>query len=116
MNVTLVEHAEHDVNGDQRGQNQKWLVAERGLKGLCGALERGRYTGRHSDLGLSGFNRGDRVPQRIAGRQVERDRDGGKLSLMTHDQRNLALLELHEAAERYRAARRRREIDIPQRV
>src|SRR5579863_1554090 len=105
MDVTLVEHPEHDVDGDQRGQNQKWLVAERGLKGLCGALECSRHTGWHSDLGLGGFNRRDRVPQGIAGRQVERDRDGGKLPLMTHDQRNLTLLELHEAAERYRAAR-----------
>ena len=39
VDVALVEHAEHDVNGDERGQDQHRLVGQRGLKGLRRALE-----------------------------------------------------------------------------
>ncbi len=39
MDVTLVQNAEHDVDGEQRGENQDRLIRERGLKCLGGALE-----------------------------------------------------------------------------
>ena len=34
MDVAFVQHAQHDVDRHQRGQNQQRLVRERGLKGL----------------------------------------------------------------------------------
>ena len=35
MNVAFVEHAEHDVDGDERGEDQQRLVGERSLEGLA---------------------------------------------------------------------------------
>ena len=32
MNVTLIQHAQHDVDGNQGGQNQQRLVGERASK------------------------------------------------------------------------------------
>ena len=40
MNVAFVQNAEHDVDGDQRRENQNRLVGERILKCRGGALER----------------------------------------------------------------------------
>ena len=34
VDVAFVEHAQHDVDRDQRGQNQQRLVAQRGLERL----------------------------------------------------------------------------------
>ena len=39
MDVALVEHAENDVDHDQRGGDQVGLARERGLERLGGALE-----------------------------------------------------------------------------
>ena len=52
MNVALVEHAEHDVDGEQRGQDQDRLVRERILEGLRGALETAVDARRQPDLRL----------------------------------------------------------------
>ena len=41
VDVALVEHAQHDVDGDQRGQDQERLVGQRGLEGRGRALEAG---------------------------------------------------------------------------
>ena len=49
VDVALVEHAEHDVDGDERGEDEQRLVGQRGLK--CGrrSLEAGVDAGRHAD-------------------------------------------------------------------
>ena len=39
MDVTLVEHAQNDVYGNQRGQNQNWLARKRRLECGRGSLE-----------------------------------------------------------------------------
>ena len=39
MDVALVEDAEHEVDGEQRGQDEHGLAAERRLEGLRRALE-----------------------------------------------------------------------------
>ena len=39
VDVALVEHAQHDVDADDRGQDQPQLVGERGLVGVRGAEE-----------------------------------------------------------------------------
>ena len=41
VDVALVEHAEHDVDGDQRGEDEQRLVGERGLERCGGSLEAG---------------------------------------------------------------------------
>ena len=39
MDVAFVQHAEHDVDGDERGENQQRLVGQRCLKRLRPCLE-----------------------------------------------------------------------------
>ena len=39
MDVALIEHAQHDIDGDDGGEDQQQLVAERGLEGERRALE-----------------------------------------------------------------------------
>ena len=39
MDVAFVEDAEHDIDGDQRGENQHRFVGQRCLKRLGGALK-----------------------------------------------------------------------------
>ena len=42
MDVAFIENAEHDVDRHERGQDQKRLVGQGGLKGLGRALETAR--------------------------------------------------------------------------
>ena len=49
MDVALVEHPEHDVDRDQRRQNEEGLVVERILEGLRRALEGAADGGGHAD-------------------------------------------------------------------
>ena len=46
MDEALIEDAEHDVDRDQRGQNQQRFVGERILERRRGALEVGLQAGR----------------------------------------------------------------------
>src|SRR5882757_3994399 len=50
VNVTLVEHAQDDVDGDQSCQNQVRLALERGLKRLRRALKGAQDRARHADV------------------------------------------------------------------
>ena len=64
MNEALVQHAEHDVDRDQRGENQQRFIRERVLEGGGGALEAGLHAGRDVQI-LGGFvDCGDGVAQR----------------------------------------------------
>ena len=50
VDVALIEHAEDDVDGDERGEDEQRLVAERRLKGLRRALESGLECSRAAEL------------------------------------------------------------------
>ena len=50
MNVALVQHAQHDVHGDDGGQDQPAFVGQRSLEGARRSLERCLDAGRHADL------------------------------------------------------------------
>ena len=52
MNVALIEHAQHDVDGDERGKDEDGLVGERGFKCLGGALEAGIHSIGHAEVGF----------------------------------------------------------------
>ena len=52
MDEALVEHAEHDVDRDDRGEDQEELVAERRLEGERRALEARDDAVRHADVGF----------------------------------------------------------------
>ena len=51
VDVALVEHAEDDVDDQQRRQDQKRRGLQRGLEGLRGALEGAGDRVRHADRG-----------------------------------------------------------------
>ena len=73
MDVALVEHAEHDVDGDERREDEDRLVGQRAAEGRGGALELGVHAGRHVQVLLRLVDGVDGVAERGAGREVERD-------------------------------------------
>ena len=87
MDVALVQHAQHDVHGDDRRQDQQQRVVERGLERERRALEARLHAGRQADLPFRGANRIHRVAQRGAGREIERNGRRRKLAEMIDDQR-----------------------------
>ena len=82
MDITLVQHAQNDVDRHQRGENQIGLALQRTLKGLGGALEASGDGRGQAHVCGNAVDRIDRLAQRRAGRQVERQRHGGKLALV----------------------------------
>src|SRR5262249_58408321 len=80
MDVALVEDAEDDVDGDQRGEDQQRLVGERGLEGLGRSLERGTEARRETETTGGGLDGGDGVAEGDPGGEVEGEGDGGKMA------------------------------------
>ena len=100
MHIALIENAEHDVDRDQRGENQEGLVVERILKRLCRALEGAANRRGHADPVHGRFDGGGRRPQRDAFRQVERDGAGDKQALVIDAQRCRAVGEMRDRGQR----------------
>ena len=101
VDVALIEHAQHDVDRHQRRQNQQWFARQRRLEGLRRALEAGLNAGRQSDLAAGRFDRLYRLTQGHAGRQVEGERDGGKLTLVIDGQRRCRRFEMGKRTQRH---------------
>ena len=101
MDVALVEHAQHDVHADQRGQDQDGLGGQRSLEGLGGALEAGPDRRRHVDVALGRLDRRHRLAQGHAGGQVERQCHRGEEALVVHRQRRRGRLEMRDGAQRH---------------
>ena len=101
VDVALVKYAEHDVDGDDRRNDQQQLVAEGGLKRERRALECREHAGRKPNLALGVADRVDRVAKRGARRQVERYRRRGKLAEMSDRQGRGLLNQLGDRRERH---------------
>ena len=99
MDVTLVQNAENNVNGDHRGENQDWLVRERAEEGGRRALKRGLDAWRHVQFLLGALDGVDGVAQGGVRSQIEGKRDHGKLALVIQGQRRSARIEMRECAE-----------------
>jgi len=69
MDEALIQHAEHDVDGDDRRQDQQQLVGERFLERQRRALEAGHDAARQADLRLGLADRRHRGAKRGAGRR-----------------------------------------------
>jgi hypothetical protein len=112
VDVALVEHAQDEVDGDQRGQDQQRLVGERRLERLRGALEAavdgGGQVERADRLGRGG----DRGAQRDARREVERQGHYRELALVTDRERRGGLRHPAHGPQRHGAAVGTREIDV----
>ena len=87
MDVALVEHAQHDVDRDDGGQDKPELVRERRLEGERRALEPELRARRKADVPLRRLDGLDGVAERRAARQVERDGRRGKLAGPIDDER-----------------------------
>ena len=112
MDVALVEHPEDDVDREERRGDQQRLVRERGLEDLRGALEAGLDAGGEPERTHRGFDRGHRVSQRDARRQVEGQRHRRELRLVVHRERGPGGLVSAQRAERHHAALGGGEIDV----
>ena len=71
MNVALVEHAQDDVDDDERCQNKIWRALQRGLKSLRRTLKGSRDRRRQADARRLRIDRIDGVTQRNPGRKIE---------------------------------------------
>jgi hypothetical protein len=71
MDVTLVEHAEHDEHRRQCRRDQDGLAAERFLIGLCRTGKRRVNGAWQSDTRGRGIDRAHGITECHAGRQVE---------------------------------------------
>src|ERR1700732_2359779 len=101
MNVTLVKHAQDDVYGDERRQNQPGLVRQGGLERLGGSLEGWANVGGNSELQDRGFDIFHRVAQGYSLSKVERYRYRRKLPLVVHGEGRGHHLKVRERAERH---------------
>src|SRR6185312_16384095 len=100
MDVAFIENAQHDVDRDQRGQNQVRLVLQRILKSFRRALERAADRGGYTDPVHGGLDRGDGGTERAAWRQIERNGVCDEETLMVHRERRSALLEMRDRRQR----------------
>ncbi len=112
VDVALVEHAEHDVDGHERGEDEQRLVRERGAEGLRRALEAPIDARGKSDLAGRPLDEVDAGAERRAGRQVERQRHRRKLPLVAHEQRRARPGRSRDRGERHMPARRRRDVYV----
>src|SRR5204862_4849123 len=106
-----VEDAEHDVDGDERGQDEDGLIGQRVLKRLGRALEARPNGGRQADVTFGTLDGGHRVAERDARGQIERERDRREEALMVHGQRGRAGREMGDGAERDLGPRGRLHVD-----
>src|SRR5580704_11057076 len=89
VNITFVQHAEHDVNRNQGGQNQNRLARKRILKSRRRPLETRFNRRRKADRPLRIRDRLSGFAQRNSRREVERDGDRRHLPLVIHGQRRV---------------------------
>ena len=116
VNEALVEHAENEVDRDQRGQDQDRLIGQRRLEGLGRPLEAPAKRRGEAGLTLGALDRLHGVAQRHAQGQVERQRHGRELPLVAHQQRRRARREAGEGAERHLRAGVGADVDPGERV
>ena len=102
MNEAFIQHAEHDVDRDQRSQNQQRLIGQRILEGGRGPLEIRLQAGREVNVAGNLVDCLDGIAQRRVRAQIEGDSDRGKLSLMIDGERFGCRLQMGEGIQRYR--------------
>ncbi len=100
VNEALVQDAEDDIDGDERGEDQIRLIPQRILKCLRGSLESRVDCGGHAQVALSFFEGGNGITQSHVWRQVESKRDGRILALMIHRQRGSLLFVVRNCRKR----------------
>ena len=116
MDGALVEHAEDDVDGHERGGDEQRLAGERGEKGVGVALEGGDQRLRLSALLLDLPDGVDRVAERHARLQIEGYGRRREQALMVDHDRRRGDVAVDQGAERHLLRGRRIQIDIVERL
>jgi len=112
----LVEHAEDDVDRNQRSEDQDRRAGERILKRLGAALEARRNRSRQMQLLRGLLDRRHRLANRDLGRQVEAQRHRRELALVVDRNRCHRRGDRRELAQRHFGAARRGRVDAAERV
>ena len=82
MNIALIEHAEDDIDDEDRCGDEDGGRGHRRLEGLGSAHERAVDRGRQAKLTLQCLDPFDRLTKRNTGRQIEEQGHRRELSLM----------------------------------
>ena len=107
MNEALVEHAQHDIHGEERGGDEQRHVGQRRLEDLRRALKTPLHAGRHVQFLGGLLDDVRRLAERDAGREVEGKRHGRKLALVIDRKTGVRRLEVRDAAQRHLRTRSR---------
>src|SRR5689334_9585258 len=99
MDVAFVQHAKHDVDGDQRCKDQQPLIGQGVLKRTGGPLELSLYAGGNMQLVLEAVYDIDGLTEGGSRRQVEGKRHNGKLTLVADGDRNGSEFQMAERAQ-----------------
>ena len=89
MDVTFVQNAKDDIDGDDRRKDQQQFVAERTAEGERRALKTRLQAGGHIKFRFGFFNRIDGIAKRRAGGKVKGNRRCRKLPQMIDLQRRV---------------------------
>ena len=100
VDVALVEHAEDDVDGDERGRDEQPLARQRVLEGLGGAREARDHARREHHVALRGVDRVDGLAERRVGREVEGEGDARELPLVGDRERGARRLVVDDRRDR----------------
>src|ERR1039458_7067161 len=84
MDVAFVEDAQDDVHGKEGGQDENRFAGQGSLEGLQSAGEAALDALGQADALFHLADGRDSIAQGDAGGKIERDRDAGKLALVTY--------------------------------
>src|SRR5207248_10784882 len=116
VDETFVQHAEHDVDGEKRRQDEHRLALQRFLELLRRAGEARLQRRRHADFLLRALDGGHRLTQRSIRGEIEGQRHRGKLSLVAHRERRPLGGEARERGKRHGVAVLSLHVDRVERV
>src|SRR5947209_5628657 len=100
MDQAFIEHAQNDINRDQRRDDQQWLALRRVFESRSRSLEASMEAGRNSQFTLSALHYSSGIAQRHARRKIERDGHSRKEALVVYLQRGISRLVMSKGRER----------------
>src|SRR5215471_14349071 len=96
MDIAFVQDAKHDIDGEQCGGDEHWLIVQRLLKDRGGTLKISTDRRRHTELTHLLFDCHRCLTERDPGRKIERDRRCDKEILMVDRERGIACAVMRE--------------------
>ena len=114
MNVALIQHAEHDVDGDERRQDQPGLSGQRFREfGGVAGIDADDAAG-HADPRLDRLDGVDGVAERRPRRQIEAERNRRELRLVRDRQRRRGARQGRDRRQRHLGIERAGQIELRQ--